>query len=200
MKTRLGFLLTLFVLISLPPRKGISQVVPPPPPAPSPKPTPQCAHPTGSTAVRTPNSSKGAYASHCEMQCLKTMEIFPYPEVDIYAGGTVTLTVKTPSALGGANQCIQEGGSIDWGDGTPFVDPFTPQNDKDNHGNDHWCKAEPVHVSATHVYTQAGDYCASATLGGNYKYDGEGPSCSYDCRVNKDTLIHVVLPPGKAKN
>jgi hypothetical protein len=124
------------------------------------------------------------------------MEVFPYTDMYIYVGQNIALRVQTSRALGGANQCIQEEGSIDWGDGTPFVDPFIRKDQVDDRGPHHGCKAEPVNVmtSPAHRYKQAGEYCVSATLGGSYKYEGEG-SCSYDCRLNKSVMIHVAPLP-----
>jgi len=130
----------------------------------------------------------------CEEQCLAYQKLHAAPtSIDVHVDEPANLTIDTDHALGGANQCVGSGGSVDWGDNTRPKPVFDMVDDKDDHGNSHNCLKEPIVAKKiSHPYEQVGSYCASVYLHGDFTYSSSHGSCSYTCTLARNVLVHVL--------
>src|SRR3984885_8798460 len=136
--------------------------------------------------------------SHCAVNCANSLAIAPVPVVG-NVNQDLGVNFSVDRILGGPNQVCTSNGQVDWGDGTSTAMRSDPWTDCDNRPTSvlHDTVGKAVNVTLRHTYTTAGQYCVSARVYGNHKYDGDG-SCSYDCTIaNSNTVIIRDVPPSK---
>lgn len=150
----------------------------------------QCKYPNGYDAIdvgRDPKTNDG----NCALQCARVLAISP-----VNGSGKVntpiTLNFRTQTVLGGRNTICTSSGTVDWGDGLQTNMPSDPWTNCDGKpsGVVHNTVSTPVDVTLAHSFPTAGQYCVSASVWGNHKYDGDG-SCSYDCTVSANMYVTV---------
>jgi hypothetical protein len=158
---------------------------------------PACAYSPGRSAGDVGRDPK-TNPSHCAVNCANSLTIAPVPVVG-NINQDLGVTFLVDRILGGPNQVCTSNGQVDWGDGTSTAMPSDPWMDCDKRPTSmlHDTLGKPVNVTLHHTYSTAGQYCVSARVYGNHKYDGNG-SCSYDCTIsNSDTVIIRDVPPLK---
>ena len=159
-----------------------------------------CAFPKGQSAHDV-GRGIGTDEGHCASQCAQSMAVAPSPVVG-NINQQLDVNFRVNRVLGGANQVCASNGTIDWGDGTPQTtmpsDAWTNCDGKPS-GIIHNTVGKAVNVTMSHSYATAGEYCVSASVWGNHKYDGAG-SCSYDCTVSSNAPVLIRdVPPLKQK-
>lgn len=71
------------------------------------------------------------------------------------------------------HKLLNGGGEIKWGDGE--VTPI----------------GAPGPLTLKHTYKQTGDYTINGRMGGEYKWNSQGGSCSYVCNASGTAQVHV---------
>lgn len=88
---------------------------------------------------------------------------------------TVSFTVKNQvgNVDGKFHTIIDSGGEIDWGDSEK-----TGVN-------------KPDSITLQHTYKKTGTYTIKARIGGQFKWNAEGGSCSYNCQARGEASIRI---------
>ncbi len=151
-----------------------------------------CRYPNGYAAINRGKSTNKDPSGHCEENCSQgPLRIDPSPIVG-NINQDLAINFRLDQVLGGPNAVCASNGTIDWGDGTQEPMPHVSWIDCDRKPADMLrdTVGKPPNYTLHHTYRTAGEYCVSAQVWGNHKYDGVG-SCSYDCSVSANAAVII---------
>ena len=122
--------------------------------------------------------------SNCQNNCwcsskVDIQVISPLPKANAEVSVKFSTSDRVGHVDGKYHTILDTGGEISWGDGSK-----TPLSGVDG-------------ITLKHKYVQAGTYTIAARIGGQFKWQSEGGSCSYNCQAGGTKNISIA--PAKSK-